>query len=187
MKKTFLATMALIVAFAFTACDKPVPTNEELLTQKKGWELSTATSYPPYTNLDGETSEDLTKVYFLECELDDILYFYTTKGSTMNFGKEICDDQQGKEVSLGNWKFVGEKEEVLEFHLPYFLDDNDNYALLEAKVQVLDENTLTLRIPITFEDNPTKSFKRSRVVKSNMNGVKADPQYQFTFTYKIAK
>jgi len=189
MKKTFLAAMALIVAFAFTSCEDSQKTREELLTQKKGWELQTATSFPKYTNFDGESSEDLTQVFFLECELDDILEFNTDKSSFMNFGKLVCEGETEKKVSLGNWK-LKDNDQVLEFHLPYFFDANDNFALLEAKVQVLDENTLTLRIPITFEEPaPEKSFslRESRRIKPHNASTKSEPQYQFTFTYKVAK
>jgi hypothetical protein len=156
--------------------DPPV-TKEDLLTQEKGWELYTATSNPAYTNSIGITSENLVVSFFYACELDDILYFNKNKSSILNFGKLICDDQIGKEVSLGNWKFQG--EEVLEFHLPYFFDCDDNFALIEAKVVVLDENTLRLEVPLTFSDGG-KAAKRGLI----STGAKATENYVFTFTYK---
>jgi len=184
MKKTLIAAIALLIAFVFTACPKPVLTNEDNLTQKKGWELYTATSIPAFTNTDGVTSEDLTKSYFYECELDDILYFYTNKSSILNYGKESCEEEVGKDVSLGNWQFI-KNEEVLEFHLPYFFD-GDHFALLEGKIVVLDENTLSLRIPLKFVDDPAKSGTFV-VNKRGLKGIKDDAEYQFTLTYKIAK
>ena len=186
MKKTFLAAMALIVAFAFSACETPEPTKEELLTQKKGWTMLTATSIPAYENLKtGVINENLFVSFFYPCELDDILYFNTDKSSFMNFGKLICEGEEGDKVSLGNWKFI-KNDEVLEFHLPFLFDENDNFALLEGKIVVLDENTLQLRIPVTFEDNPAKSSNRmGRVVKTLPANSKVDPQYQFTINYRV--
>ncbi|MCL2245741.1 MAG: hypothetical protein FWC10_01325 [Lentimicrobiaceae bacterium] len=190
MKKMFLAVCTAIISLAFlaTSCPRDEKTPDELIVQKKGWELQTATSVPAYTNFAGVTNENLLVSFFEDCEKDDILYFYDTKSSMMNLGKTICDwNADKKEISLGNWKFrsiTDNKADVLEFHLPYFTDDKDNFALLEAKVVNLDENTLTLRIPISFDENPAKSFNGRRVVKTNS---KVDPQYQFTFIYKIAK
>jgi hypothetical protein len=95
--------MALIVAFAFTACDKEKPekTVEELLTQTKGWVLTSATSLPAFVPLEGAPNEDLFKSFFEECELDDINIFKTNKDMVLNYGKELCDGQSGKETTLG--------------------------------------------------------------------------------------
>jgi len=186
MKKTLLAAMALIVAFAFTSCDPAELTKEEMLTQKKGWEMFTATSSPAYTNLDGVTSENLFVSYFEACELDDILYF-RTGGATLNFGKNICDWETGKEKNLGEWRLA--ENDILTFYLPYFVDNDDLMVRLEAKVIVIDETTLQLRIPIAdIDNNPAKanSLKRGRIIVPHANA-KVDPKYQFTITYKVAK
>ena len=185
MKKLIFAAIA-IIAFAFTACENPDElTRTELLTQKKGWVLTSATSVPAYTNSHGITDENLFKSYFDECELDDILYF-TTGGSTLNFGKNTCDYNDGKDMTLGEWRFTG-SEEVLVFHLPYFVDNDDFMVRLEGKINILNENTLTLRIPIADIDNDAaKSSKRGSIVVSSMDS-KVDPKYQFTLTYKVAK
>ena len=186
MKKTFLAAMALIVAFSFSACEVLEPTKEELLTQKNGWIMLTATSNPAYENNDGIKSENLFVSYFDACELDDVLYFHTDKSSFMHYGKLSCEwDEAGDKVSLGNWRFIKD-EEVLEFHLPFLFDENDNFALLEGKVIVLDKNTLQLRIPVTFDDDPAKSSnRRGRVVKTIPAGSKIEPQFQWTITYRV--
>jgi hypothetical protein len=187
MKKTLIAAITLLIAFAFIACGPEPLTKEELLIQKKGWELYTATSNPAYTNSSNVTSENLFVSFFYPCELDDILYFNENKSSVLNFGKLICEDQTGKDVSLGNWKFKG--EEVLEFHLPYFFDDDNNFALLEGKVIVLDENTLQLRIPVEFVDDDTPAKGKGKI--RNDRGIKCakgeSDKFDFTLTYKIAK
>jgi hypothetical protein len=189
MKKTLIVAITLLIAFAFTACEDPIKTQEEKLAQKKGWTLYTATSNPAYTNYAGVTSENLFVSFFYPCELDDILSFNENKSSIMNFGKLICEDQQGKDVSLGNWKFKSEK--VLEFHLPYFFDADDNFALLEGSVITLDENTFQVRVPVTFVDDPAKgnATNVANVVKNTrgMKAAKGDAEFDFTLTYKIAK
>jgi hypothetical protein len=183
MKKTLLAAIALLIAFLFTACPVVEPTKEDLLTQKNGWELVSATSIPPYENSDGVTGENLFEVYFDECELDDILYFYANKSSELNLGKKQCDwDGDLKIKPLGLWAFK-ENYEVLEFHLPYFVDANDKMIELEAKV-IVSETALTLRIPLKFADTPAKGKRRHVCLSGN---AKADPDYNFTLTYKIAK
>jgi hypothetical protein len=173
MKKTFLAAMALIVAFAFTftACNKAEEekTTEELLTQTKGWVLTSGTSFPAFVPIEGEPSEDLFKSFFEECELDDINIFKPNRDLVLNYGKELCDGQSGKETTLGRWKFIEDKVDVIQFYLAAYYDDNGNYEPLEAKIIKIDENTLQLRIPI-YE-----------YVKS------VEPQYHFTLTYKVAK
>jgi len=188
MKKTFLAAMALIVAFAFTftSCEEPEKTKEELLMQKKGWEMFTATSSPAYTNIEDVTSEDLFISYFATCEKDDILFF-NSGGAVVNFGKDICDWDTGKEKNLGEWRLA--ENDILTFYLPYFVDNDDLMVRLEAKVIVVNESTLQLRIPIAdIDNNPAKSkaSKRGIIVVRNAD-TKADPKYQFTITYKVAK
>ena len=182
MKKIILAALALVVAFTFTACESPELTKEELLIQKKGWTLYTATSIPAYKNYEGVTSENLLVSYFIECELDDILYFYENKSSIMNFGKKDCEGQVGKDASLGNWRFLNDN--VLEFHLPYFCDESDNLALLEGKVIVLDEETLQLRVPVVFYGDPAKSQGKIRNDRGIRNAKGDDDKFEFTFTYK---
>jgi len=184
MKKLIFALVAL--TFLAAECIKPVPTNEELLAQKKGWELYTATSYPAYTNNEGETSENLFVSYFYECDLDDILYFNENKSSILNFGKKDCEGQVGKDVSLGNWKFLS--KDLLEFHLPYFFDTNDNFALLEGKVIILDANTFQVRIPVKFSDKKSPAMPNLIRNDRGMKNAKGDePDFHFTLTYKVAK
>jgi hypothetical protein len=184
MKKTvFLALLALV--FLASDCVKPEKTDEDLLTQKKGWTLLTATANPAYTNNDDVTSENLFVSFFYECELNDVLFFYDTKSSIM---KEFCDDPKGKENSLGNWRFKSDYE-ILEFHLPYFKDAADDklFALLEGKKIALEENTLTLRIPIEFADKSIAGKSGLVLNERGVRGAKSGYKGDFTLTYKVAK
>jgi hypothetical protein len=185
MKKTLIAAIAVLIAFAFTACEpKPDPTNTDLLTQKKGWELFSATSVPAYTNIEGKTSENLFEVYFDPCEQDDILTFNADLSAELDYGKIKCSwDGEGKVKPLGLWRFL-ENEKVLEFKLPYFLDFEDQMFLLEGKISTLDATTLTLRIPITFASVPAKG--KAKNIRGIQNA-KGDAEYQFILTYKVAK
>ena len=184
MKKTLIAAIALI-AFAFTACQPTEPTKTELLT-KKGWTLSTATSIPAFENKSGVTNENLFVSFFWDCEKDDILNFNQNGSSIMDLGKLICDDQTGKELSLGNWRFL-KNEEVLEFYLPYFFNEDNSLARLEAKIVALDANTLTLRIPLEYDNglNPAKSGKIRN--DRGVQDAKSVKNYEFILTYKVAK
>ncbi|MDR0205676.1 MAG: hypothetical protein LBI45_00185 [Bacteroidales bacterium] len=188
MKKLIFALVALV--FLAADCGSLVKDHEQLLTQKKGWELFAATSTPAFTNIDGVTNSNLFKSFWLnyECELDDILFFYENNSSVMNFGKEKCEGQTGKDQSLGNWRFV-KNYKVLEFYLPYFFDaeDEERFALLEAEVIELDESTLQLRFPLKYDNGqePTKAGKIRN--DRGMRGAKTVVDYEFIFTYKVAK
>ena len=170
MKKTLFALMALtlVCAIALSSCKKdpeevvPEPTKEELLTQEKGWFLVSATSYPKYVPLEGEPNEDLRIVFFYPCELDDINYFKPNKDMVRGFGALLCDGEVGQEETLGKWKFIS--DEVLQFYLPAYFDENGNYEPLEAKIITLNETTLQLRVPIYEYRN-------------------VEPTYQFTLKY----
>jgi len=186
MKKMFLAVLAALVVFSFLSCDKEPKTKTELLTQNKGWELYTATSIPAFLNKDGVSDENLKKSFFWECELDDILHFYENGSSIMNHGKVICDGQSGKETSLGNWRLIKD-EEVLEFYLPYFYNDDDTFYRLEGKIVTIDENTLQVRLPIEY-DNGVPSTKSGKIVNDRgMTGTRSITNYEFILTYKVAK
>jgi len=185
MKKLFLVAITILIAFAFTACKNEEKTKEELLCQKKGWLLFSATSNPAFTNIAGVSNQNLFVSFFEACELDDILYFYDNKSSVLNFGKLICDWDEGKDISLGNWRLL-KNDEVLEFHLPYFFNDDDTFYTLEAKIIALDENTMTLGMDINYDNgvDPTKGkIKNDRGIK----GFRSVVDYYFTFTYKVAK
>jgi hypothetical protein len=174
MKKTFFATMALIVVFAFTACDKPEKTKEEMLTQKNGWILSTATSVPGYQMADGDRYSDLIKgEYFYEWELDDI-YFYDTNGALrVDPGKKLPpegEDGFTKVTTLGTWVLSNNNTRLLT-KVPSFYDKDDNGAWTMDEVTILELTEDILKYEFTFR------------VEEKKKGIKSDEIYTFTLTY----
>jgi hypothetical protein len=158
------------------------PTPEELLTQDKGWQLTAGTCNPPYESIDGKLISNLFEGFLYDCELDDIVFFYKNYSQYLNYGKILCDWESGIGINLGKWR-IRESENVLEFQLSYFLETDDTFAKLEGTIVVLDENTLKLDIPITFDDG-TKLAKRGLMSL----GTKATKDYVFTLTYsKVSK
>ena len=179
MKKTLFALMALtlVCAIALSSCSKkeedkeePVPpTKTELLTQVKGWVLTSATSVPKFEPLTGDPDEDLFKSFFEECEIDDINIFKPNNDMVLKYGGKLCDGQTGTEEFLGKWKFIEGKEDVIQFYLVAYFEDNGNYSPLEAKIVNISETSLQLRVPI---------FEHKKSV---------EPKYQFLLTYQVAQ
>jgi len=154
---------------------QPMP--EELLTQENGWLLTTAICDPAFETMDGNLITDLFKGFLYDCELDDIIFFHKNYTQYLNFGEILCDWESGTGIRLGNWRIKGD-ENILEFQLPYFFDENDNFDRLEGRIVVLDSNTLKLQVPIALDDG-AKLAKRGFVVSSSKNVRK----YEFTLTY----
>jgi len=189
MKKLLLVATTILVAFAFTSCDPVVEkTRKELLIQKKGWELYSATSVPAFTNKDGVVNSNLFESFFYDYEKDDILFFYENGSSIMNYGKILESGTTEKEISLGNWRLIKD-DKVLEFHLPYFFNDDDTFYQLEADISVLDESTMTLIMKVKYDNGvpPTKSPINTIRNDRGMKGIRSVTDYTFTFTYKVAK
>jgi len=158
----------------------PQPSKDELISQEKGWILSSAVSFPAFVSYSGIVDENLFVSFFYECELDDIMYFKKNGTQTLNFGKNLCDGQTGKEISLGNWRITKDRN-VLEFYLPYFFDEYDNFFRLEGELVILDKNTLQIRIPLVF-DNGLKKGNRVLLPLAS----KSEICYEFTLTYRKA-
>ena len=154
---------------------------EELLTQEKGWMLTAATCDPAFEMFDGSLIENLFDGFLYDCELDDIIFFYKNYAQYLNYGKFRCEWEIETGIKLGNWK-IKEDENVLEFQLPYFYDEYDNFARLQGKIVNLDNNTLKLIVPIVFDDG-TKLTKRGFIPSST----KTIKEYEFTLTYTKAK
>jgi len=177
MKKTFFAVMALIVVFAFTACDKPEPTKEELLTQTKGWILTAGTSEPPYImqGEDGEPTEhlrDLFKGYFFDYELDDVYFYDKTGALRVDPGKlKPGEDEDGftKVTTLGTWVL---NYPSLLTKVPSFYDkDEETGAWIMDQVTIIELSETTLIYKYTF--NAAKKKKNA----------KAGEIYTFTLTF----
>ena len=178
MKKLFLAGLTAMIALSLIACkkdenkDEPTTpkTKTELLTQAKGWELIEATCTPEYELESGAIITNLFDGYFWDCELDDIMFFMVNKSQILKYGKDLCDEQEGTEESLGNWTLVDDTH--LKMYLPAYPEE------LEAIILKLDAETLKVQVLDINEpdENPTKLARNAK-----------DRVFTFTLTYKIAK
>jgi len=183
MKKTLFTVLAIFFAISFlaTSCNPDDPTKEELLTQKKGWKLTAATSDPAYL-LDKEGVDvpitNLFDGYIYKDELDDIIYFKENKSEILNYGKDgsTCDGKyKGTERSLGNWELPNDN--LLKFYFPAYDE------LLSAVVLTLDESTLKVSVKIAEDDE----IVASPTYRGSKNASKTVRDYVFTLTYSIAK
>ena len=145
-------------------------TKEELLTQEKGWKITSATSDPPYELGDGTSTSNLFNGYFYDCELDDIIFFLKDKTQFLDPGKKLCDNYPSG--NLGNWDLL-DNEQKLQFH---FLDIE---GLFEATILILDKTTLKLSLAME-EDDGMKTSPKYRGVRGDSKTVK---NYVFTLTY----
>jgi len=189
MKKTLIAAIALI-AFAFTACEKPELTKEQMLTTKNGWVLTAATSEPPYIMLaeEGEEPEhlrDLLKGYFLDFEMDDVYFYASDHGLKVDPGKKLPSAEDlaaglgyDKVTTLGTWNMT---YPTLLTKVPSFYDKkaDGSWVLDEVTITTLNESTLTY----TYTwDVKAKSAKMTG--KRAPRASKGDPErYTFTLTF----
>jgi len=167
MKKVILSVTVLALAVVvFSACQEP-KTNEQLLTQKKGWVLSKATSTPAYTNSNGLTDADLSKSWYYgdyACELNDILYFKSDADGKRTVLASSCDGNIKQRETLGKWSF--EKEDVdeilLKFRLPFFDEDEEDIVT----VTDLDEKSFefTYRWTPDPEEGTIYTFRMTYVL-----------------------
>jgi len=150
MKKLFLVAITILVAFAFSSCDKEPKTRTELITQSKGWIISQATCSPDYQlNNDEWCNTDLLNGgFFFDCEKDDIYYFNADYSFVRNFGKDKCTGESGKDENMGRWAFQ-ENEQWVQFYMTaYYDNDNAEYYKLRGIIKKLDDTTLRLEVPI---------------------------------------
>ena len=175
--------MALIVAFAFTACDLIGDSKTELITQTKGWKITQATCAPDYQlNNDKWCETDLLNGgFFWDCEKDDIFHFKTDKSFVLVYGKEKCEgDGEGKEETMGRWEFQ-ENDEWVQFYMTaYYDNENKEYYKLRGIIKELDKETLRLEVPIDETNSPAKA-------KMMMRGDVHPYKGTFYITFKVAK
>ncbi len=169
-KNIFIGVLCAILAFGATSCNKDEKTDFEqktdYLTTNRGWELTTATCNPPYELSIGAPITNLFDGFLRECEKDDRLHFRTNGSLVLDPGRDgqtavNGNCQNSSEVSLGNWALSEDTRTIEPFYLPYYR----NYRL-KATVLVLNENTLTISVPINEEDSGnsyvfTLSYKRN--------------------------
>lgn len=166
MKKNLLI-VAILAIFAglFSACGPIEESDEALLTQSKGWVLSTATSSPAYALADGSFATDLIRDgYLYDCEVDDILYFHANGGLAINPGANLCEETDTEYAST--WSLTSDENgKFLKFQIPFFSDEE----LEVAEVLALSTNELRVKYTFTDDENPAKGT------------------YSFTLTYVPAK
>jgi len=131
MKRVILGlTVVVLAVVVFSSC-KEEKTNEELLTNKKGWVLSKATSTPAYENSEGVVDSDLARSWYYgdyACELNDILYFKSDGDGKRTVLASNCDGNIKQKETLGTWSFVSEEVDnlKLKFRLPFFEEDEED-------------------------------------------------------------
>ena len=159
MKKVLsvLAVAALFV-LSFSSCGNE-KTATELLSQKNGWVLSSATSAPAYQMLDGSYAADLINDgYLYDFEAAYIITFNENGSEVVKPGKVVAaDDFDGDayraETSLGNWAFdKNENPEYITMQVPFFYDEDPEYC----QILSLTENELRIKCTINDDDNPAK-------------------------------
>ena len=155
MKKVFcvLAVAALFV-LSFSSCGKE-KTATELLTQKNGWVLSSATSAPAYQMLDGSYAGDLINDgYLYDFEAAYIIAFNENGNEIVKPGKVVAaedfdGDAYRAETSLGNWAFdKTENPEYISMQIPFFYDEAAEYC----QILSLTENELRIKCTINDDD-----------------------------------
>ena len=159
-----MITLCAIVAFSTTSCkEETEKTGYDYLTEaKNGWKLTSATSDPAYDLEIGAPVTNLLQGFVKSCELDDILYFNTSKALMLNPGKDKktvvdlgednwdCGD--ATERSLGNWNLSTDEKSFTSFYLPYFDEKLTNITIIE-----LSEKTLVVSVPF-YDEVVEKSY-----------------------------
>ena len=150
MKKVLsvLAIAALFVV-SFSSCGGNEKTATELLTQKNGWVLSSATSAPAYQMLDGSFAGDLINDgYLYDFEAAYIIAFNENGNEIVKPGKVVAaedfdGDAYREETSLGNWSFdKTENPEYITLQIPFFYDEEAEYcqSFQEGLIKIVEEN-----------------------------------------------
>lgn len=161
MKKVILSlTVVALATVVFSSC-QPDKTNEDYLKNSKGWVLSKAISNPAYVNNDGVSDADLSKSYFYECEMSDILTFKDDKDGKRVVLTSTCDAGVKQKETIGTWKLDG--EDKLTFRIPFFEEDVNDV--------------------VTITNLDGKNFEYTYAWTKQSTGVR----YVFTMTYVQAK
>ena len=186
MKKIFLAVLTAMIAFSFLACDKTDKTNEEMLTTKKGWVMTAATSDPAYIMDDGTGNHvtDLYKNMFETYEKDDIYTYATVEdGQALKVDpKTIGTYGYQKLETLGIWRlFDNDKQLVTKVPGFYDFDEKTGVWTMDVVSNVtISETTLTYSYTWKTNDPAAKALKGTRAPRITRD----DPeQYTWTFTF----
>ena len=159
MKKVLsvLAIAALFVV-SFSSCGGNEKTATELLTQKNGWVLSSATSAPAYQMLDGSFAGDLINDgYLYDFEAAYIIAFNENGNEIVKPGKVVAaedfdGDAYREETSLGNWSF--DKTENPEYINTVFINSATRIIthIIPLKLSKPPCSCRSLILQITFRE-----------------------------------
>jgi len=161
MKKVLsVLAIAALVLVSFTSCNKE-KTSTQLLTQSKGWVLTSATSDPAYHMQDGSQAADLIKdKYLKDFEVGYIIVFNENGSEIVKPGKIVAPDSipdedcYRVETSLGNWEFDNaENPSILNMQIPFFYDKEVEKCYLKN----LTESELRIQMQMNDINNPTKA------------------------------
>jgi len=160
MKKVLsvLAVAALFLV-GITSCTQE-KTATEMLTQKNGWVLSSATSAPAYQMMDGSFAADLINDgYLYDFEAAYVIAFNENGSEIVKPGKTVAPEDfdpewcYRAETSLGNWFFDNaENPQFITMQVPFFYDEAPELC----QILSLTENELRIKCTINDDDNPAK-------------------------------
>ena len=160
MKKVLsVLAVAALVLVSFSGCNGD-KTYTDILTQSKGWVLSSATSTPAYRMMDGSFVEDLMHDGYLKNFENEYVITFNADGSEyVKPGKTVApEDYEGDayraETKIGTWRFDNELIPLLLYmQVPFFYDED---------VEVCQISSLTekeLKIRCTIQDyNPEAKY-----------------------------
>ena len=153
MKKVFsVLAVAAMLLVSFYACTGD-ETYADLLTQKKGWVLSAATSNPPYEMQDHSLVSDLmTEGYLYDYENEYVITFNEDGTEYVKPGKTVApsaEDGYTEETLIGTWRFDNElAPELLYMQVPFFYDADVEVC----KILSLTKDELKLSCTINDDD-----------------------------------
>ena len=170
MKKVFsVLAVAAMLLVSFSGCTGD-QTYADMLTQKKGWVLSSATSNPPYEMADQSLVSDLmTEGYLTDYENEYIITFNEDGTEYVKPGKTVAPNAESgyiAETAIGTWRFDNDLiPTLLYMQVPFFMDDD----IEVCKILTLTKDELKISCTIN-DDEPT-----------------AKGTYSFILTYVPAK
>ena len=169
MKKVLsIIAVALTVALVFTSCKKE-PTRTELLTNEKGWTLSTLTCP------EGYGQDAVTDIYAMLAnaggyECDDVMKFTEDNKETVNFGEKRYDYEPTGDQYVGTWALKGDDENILECQIPVFgpaANASESNLVSEAKEQCniisLEKEKWFFHTPSLLVPTPQKLVSAKKV------------------------
>lgn len=159
MKKVF-SVLAVVAMFliSFSGCNQD-QSYTDLLIQKKGWVLSSATSNPPYQMEDQSLVSDLmTEGYLYDFENEYVITFNEDGTEYVKPGKTVAPedfdgDAYRAETQIGNWRFDNDLiPSLLYMQVPFFYDEDVEVC----KLLSLTKDELKVSCTINDDDPAAK-------------------------------